>query len=800
MWVLLSVGAVLQGCNCNVTPFTGDAGDGGGSGGGAGAAVGGGSATGGGDVGGGAGGGSVAGGGGGSVAGGGGGSVAGGGGGSVAGGGGGSVAGGGGGSFAGGGGGSVAGGGGGGGGVIGGGAGGGGGGVLLDTYVCAGCPGAADTNPGTQLSPVLTIGQGLRNAQTISKTIVTVATTYMGTQTNYTEDVTMVAGVTLDGRWAVTPIGPLNTWTRNAARTVLNNTQASGLKFVAGARTTILDGFAVSLAPLSGMRVAGITITNSGPLLRDFSVVPPMAATTPVTSVGIDLVGGALVAVTPRFEGVSARHSSVTSGAATQSSVGLASANANIEAVFTDFTGGAGQVVSRGAHLIDSPTSFFQDDTFTAGASVTCFGFLAQGAVSGTVLERVSAMGCPRASGGSPVVASKSGFGAVFDACVVSPGGGPIFRGSSAAGGVVGGVGSIAVGAAALDGCNVLFQNSTFVGASSVPASGPGPEIGTAVACSYRGLRVASGADSRCGVVASNLTGGFAPAATTVGLACEGTCATLGAACRGSCEGVSTSDITGGMGLNMTHVLVLNSSPAIGRNRIGFGGNGTICPAGASVVGLELVNSAANVQNNFILGGPCAQAVGVNHTLVQRSDNSIPSASFQNNTIVATAGVPTGNSVSVGVRLGGSTSGPLLQGGVWRSNIIVAGPVSGAVTPTLYAFQETVDRDDPMELRNNLFFVITPSFSPPLYRDETTTTLTSSGAINALTDCVRAANLEGDPLFVSPASANYHITGGFGGSPARGAGTVLTMPTIDIDNDMRPNPAPTPDIGADEVP
>ena len=260
---------------------------------------------------------------------------------------------------------------------------------------------------------------------------------------------------------------------------------------------------------------------------------------------------------------------------------------------------------------------------------------------------------------------------------------------------------------------------------------------------------------------------------------------------------MSNNNITAATGANMTHVIVLNSSPGLVRNRIGFGGNGTFCPAGASVVGLELLGSASTVVNNIILGGPCAQATGVGQTLVQRSDNSVPSATLQNNTIVATSGNPALNTLSVGVRLGGPPGSiAALQGGTWRSNIIVAGPTTGA-SPTLFGFQEIGTNGDPLELRNNLFFVITPALMAPLYRDEATTTLTSSGAINLLTDTTRAANIEGDPAFLNAAIADFHITGS---SPARGAGTTLTAPVNDIDGDGRPNGGANPDIGADEVP
>ena len=777
MWVVLSVGALLPACACNVTPYDADAGEGGGAGGGGGASVGGG-----GGVTGGGGGGDDAG-----AVGGGGGDDAGalGGGGGAVGGGGGAVGGGGG--AVGGGGGAV----GGGGGAVGG----GGGTTLLDTFVCASCPGAADTNPGTMNSPLLTINQGLRNAQLIPKNTVTVATTHMGVATNYQEDVTMPAGVTLEGRWAVTSSGPANSWARTAARTTLIATQATGLKFTAGQRTTILDGFTVSQAALSGARVAGITISTSGPLLRDFAVVPPLASgTPPVESVGIDVVGGGLTSVAPRFEGVTGGHSSVSAGPGTQGSTALASSNALIDAVFTDFTAGSGQV-SRAVHFIDSPGSVLKDATLTAGTAVSCFGFLSQGPAGTMLLERVNATGCPRSSA-STLVTPRFGWGVVFDACMT--GGGAIVRNSTVSGGMVGGTGSTAVGAAALDGCAIRFEGGNYTGAAGVPSSGAGPETGTAIACSFRGVRNAAGVDSRCSVVGATLMGGFAPLARTVGLVCDGTCANAGAACRGSCEGVNTSDITAGNGATMVHLALLNSSPNVARNRIGFGGNGTQCPAGATVAGLELLGSASTVSNNIILGGPCAQAVGVNQTLVSRADNSVPSPLLQQNTIVPTTGTPVGNTVSVGVRLSGPPgSNQTLQGGIWRSNIITAGPVSGA-SPLIAAFAETGTTGDPAELRTNLFFALTPSLNPPLYFNEGTTMLTSAGTINNLNDTVRNGNLEGDPLFVGAATLNFHITQL---SPARAAGTNLATTTVDLDGDARPNPqGSNPDIGADEIP
>jgi hypothetical protein len=342
--------------------------------------------------------------------------------------------------------------------------------------------------------------------------------------------------------------------------------------------------------------------------------------------------------------------------------------------------------------------------------------------------------------------------------------------------------------------------SSSFTGASGAPPVGMGAERTVGLLCSFRSLSNLSGADSACTVVDSQVFGGMVSTAQSVGLACEGSCATGTAACRGSCTEIETSSITAGTGSSMTHLLLSHSSPTVFRNRIGYGGNGTICPMGASVVGISAVGTAASVTNNFILGGGCFTAVGVDHTLLLRADNSVPSPTFHSNTIVAS--LPTANpginGTSVGVQVNapvGSTVG--LQAGVWRNNIVYAGPVVGN-SATLFAFRETSTGADPTELSNNLFFTAGALSNPPLYQNEGTTTLTTPGAINGLMDCTSASNVSGDPQFVNVAVGDLHITSA---SPARGAGTANGAPAQDIDGQNRPNPlGSSPDIGADEVP
>lgn len=674
--------------------------------------------------------------------------------------------------------------------------------MTIDTYVCAGCPGAVDTNPGTQVSPVATIGQGIRNAQATTKPTVFVATTWMGTAMSYTEDVTMVEGISVQGRWAVMPVGPTVTWMRTAARGTLNDTQATGLKFPGGiTRATVFEGLSVRQAGLSGPRVAGITITSSSPLLRDFDVLPGSSATAqPTASVGVDVLGAALTTANPRLEGAATLVSTITAGAGLTSSSGLAGSLAQVDAQYVIFTAGAAATVTHGVVLADSPGTTIRNSSMSGGASPTCYGFLSQGAAGGSVVEASQATGCPRASGTASLI-SHTAAGLVFDAC----GGGsgvanPLVRQSTGTGGVVGGVGSTATGAAALDGCNVRFDtNSTFTGASGNPPSGTSAETSIGLTCSFRGLRTPLGTNSRCNVNASQVFGGYVSTARSIALACDGNCAAGNAACTGSCGEVVQNSMTAAQGASMTHLLISNSSPTVQRNRIGFGGNGTFCPAGASVTGVEIVGSSSSLVNNLVLGGPCLSAVGVNLTLVRRAgDMSIPSPTFHSNTIVASSpsSSPVVNGTSVGVRLNGTPGGlGALQAGVWRNNLFAAGPVAGP-SSTLFAFDETGTTADPTELSNNLFFVVTPSLNPPLYRNEGLTLITLPGGINMLLDTSAALNLSGDPAFVNPGIADYHLGAA---SPALAAGTATGAPAIDLEGDARPNPVGSlPDLGMDE--
>jgi hypothetical protein len=73
--------------------------------------------------------------------------------------------------------------------------------------------------------------------------------------------------------------------------------------------------------------------------------------------------------------------------------------------------------------------------------------------------------------------------------------------------------------------------------------------------------------------------------------------------------------------------------------------------------------------------------------------------------------------------------------------------------------------------------------------------LTTASAINALAGA--SGNLSGNPNFVNPAMGNFAPGSP---SPARGAGTLMGAPTVDLNGNPRPAPANSaPDIGCIEV-
>lgn len=702
-------------------------------------------------------------------------------------------------------------------------AGGAAGGTVIDAYVCGNCPGASDSNPGTPNSPVATIGRGIQNAIAANLPVVFVASRYNSAAHIYAEDITMVQGRSLEGRWSVTSGTGGLLWSRvsfTAPRTTLQNTAASGLKFPVGlTSTTFVDGFIVRQASVAANRLIGIQVNSSSPTLREISVQGPLlVGATPQESVGIDVLAGFAGPANPTITtGATMTRNTISPIGATTLSTGLLLNGASAQVSFTDFTGGPAGTASRGAYVTDGVGSTFTDSSFSGGLAQSCFGFFSQGQAGGVLLDRVTAIGCPRSSGTTGLV-PRLGYGVAFDACPLSPGGAnPIVRNSTASGGVTGGgANTAAVGGSATDGCDVRFEGtggvgtSTFTGLVQLPLAGQPPEVSVALICSYRGLRTTNGRDARCSVSGSTLFGG---SGTTVsrsyGLACEGSCANGTSACLGSCGEIQNNTITAQAGATMSHVIVTNASPQVRQNRIGFGGNGTNCVnPGTLVRGVETFGAGGAFVNNLILGGPCSTAIGVEQMLARRPDNSVPTTNFHSNTIGGSppfASAISSTFVSVGVSLIPTPGGPslALQSGTWRNNLIFAGPIVGGMGSRQAAFEERSATVDPLIVQNNLFHVFTggPVMPPlPLYVNEGSSVIGTASGINTLMDIVTGGNVVGDPLFTNPAFGDYSL--GNMASPASRAGTSTGAPTTDLTGtpNIRPNPIGTnPDIGCLEA-
>lgn len=683
-----------------------------------------------------------------------------------------------------------------------------GGGSQLDTWVCGTCPSASDSNLGTQASPLKTIGKGLANAVAASKSTVFIATVSEGAKPAvYSEDLTLVQGVTLQGRWSVSGAG---VWAHTAARTLIVNTSAFGVKALAGLTATAgIDGLAIQQGG-TGNRVAGLTVTNSAPKLNDFEVRPSSGAL-PNESVGVDIIGSSGLLARPTITGTGSDPVLLQPSAAKNSSVAISVVGGQVTLSQVVARGGDAGGTTGGLWATDLPNSSITNLTVTPGVAPTCLGVWLRGNVSGVVLDTVGAQGCA-VPGILSTVTPKNSVGLLFENCAQGGAVSPLVKNAALTGGVALGAGSLAMGAAAMNGCPVRFENSSISGASG-GSGGSGEENSVGLACSYKTLSGTPGIDSLCSVNASWVFGVTTASPVTpvnsIGLLCEGSCGTSNAACRGSCAEVTSSVFSAMVGSKtMAHVVVKDSSPSLRRNRLGTGTVGTTnalladCPLTAGIVGLSLTDSSSSVVDNFIVGGPCSSAIGVSYQLIRREgDNSVASATFHSNSIVSTVSnasiLP---SLSLGVDLTlGNGGGGALQGGVWRNNVIIAGPVGLSLGNVQYAFRESSKDADPAELRNNLLLASGVVSNPPLYRNENSSTLKTVTELNAMSDVNPCSgNFSGDPNFVNLAMGDLHLQSS---SICRGAGITTGEPPQDLDGDTRPTPANTnPDVGADEVP
>ncbi|MCA2980489.1 MAG: hypothetical protein INH37_19635 [Myxococcaceae bacterium] len=687
---------------------------------------------------------------------------------------------------------------------------GGGGAVMQSTYVCVTCPGAADTNTGMPTNPVRTITRGIQLAVTLGR-----PTVFVGGQSGstpvYSEDLTIPAGVTVQGRYVVSN----GTWARTGNRTLLINTVASGVKFAAGAtRTAGLDGLRVQSAGAVGgaADVTAIRVFNASPTLRDVQVDPATnSLPPPSTSAGISIAGGAglLVRPSPLITASALAPSAVTAGPATTTSAGIAVTNAAPEIEFTDALGGTALnagASSAGILLDGAVGTSVRDSTARSGASLACAGVASRGDASGIVLERIRAAGCLTAPGSGGPPPSQT-VGIAFTGC---PTGGlgatnPRVASSTARGGVAQGSNSFAVGVLAGNGCAPRIEdNPSLVGSEAVMII---PNLAAGVLCTHESRPGMSGANAAC-TVTNNRAGSTGDGIsagrglTSFGVACIGNCASGSAVCPGSCAEVSGNSVEGGVAAASAHLWVSQSSPRIARNTLGS--TNSTCGNGSSsvLIGLHLDGSASRVENNLVFGGECENVVGLEQVNVRRSgDNSTPAPDVHSNTILPVASTGGDSVTSIyGVLLRTqASSGPMVAAALrpYRNNIITAlGSASARA-----AFRENDVQSDPLVLENNDFWTgtVSPGGQPPLYVNEgVNPPLTGAGQINNLGSSLPFSTSMNN-LSQSPglSIATFRLTP-FSG--LRGAGTFLFAPLDDIDGQPRSQPVGTPpDVGCDET-
>ncbi|MER2561447.1 MAG: hypothetical protein ABTQ32_12025, partial [Myxococcaceae bacterium] len=675
-----------------------------------------------------------------------------------------------------------------------------------DTYVCLTCAGSNDANLGTQSNPFRTIGRGIAVAQQLGRPTVFVGAAN-GTNTTYAESLVIPAGIVVQGRWAVS--GAFN-WSRTGNRTTLLNLFPNGVTFAAGAgRSAGIDGFVIrsSGAVTGATAVAAVSIVDASPTVLDVQVEGPSTALPPpVTAAGISVsTSGSPTSVAfPRIAGVSAGNRSVvTAGPATTNSLGISVTNASAEVEFVNATGGAtngNTSVSVGIFLSNGRGTTIRTSSLASGTASqgTCAGVSSVGDSSNVVIEAVEARGCTGIPNGlNPPSAS---VGVTFTGCpAVSPGSvAPRLSGSTVQGGVAQGSSSYVVGVISNDGCGLNVDGNQISGSNAVLIV---PTTAAGVLCTHELVSGASGRNAPCRIANNrSITGGRSQQAS-IGLACIGNCAGSNAACTGSCTEVQNNQAVSGQDSRLVvHGFITQSSPRIARNT--FGGDTNSCNTQGSGInpvlyGLRLEGSASRVQNNLIQGGTCPAVTALEQVNAQRTaDLSVPAPDVHSNTLVPVAGVAGGtmNQAIIGVALRSALPSAMtsVPRGSYRNNIITAFGIANV----RFAFLEADSTTDPAVLENNDFWTgISITGMAPLYQNEGTTTLNSAGQINALNGGGVSSqnNLSNDPGF----GLNFRLTLF---SAMRGAGTVVSAPTDDIDGDRRPLPVNTaPDIGCDEV-
>ena len=622
----------------------------------------------------------------------------------------------------------------------------------IGTFVA---PGGSDLNPGTQLAPLATIGQGIVNALILQASTGESQSVYVaGDESHeYIEDVIMAPGVSIlggystDGNWDHDPM---------TNDTILRPSSNLGVQSVNSAidRDTVLDGFIIDAGTLSGpdSYVAALTIESGSPTISNNLIVGGKAAYCETIVV---LAGADPLLFGNQVHGRDCRQSNVVVMVdnADAEVVGNLIQGGQARMCIGVFMNGVGEVLVE-YNDIDGGQAGLGGSVITPGEALAA-GIGIDGASSRVTVAHNGIKGGMALDGVANVMGVSMGNCGESEVELNSN----VIHGGQATSLSFDEGGSMAYGVRVADSCPVQIVNNVEI----IGGEGSSTDMAIGIYCF---------SDSAC-VIDDNLAilgSAEAIASQAVGILCG----------SNSCASIQRNDyVMGGIAPSVTGLgLDDDTYPIVDRNTI-MGGIcseslGDICQGS----GLVLGGSGADVTNNIIFGGDCSSACGILQFFDYGQEPS-PQVNVNANYINAQ-----GQEQSFGLLLfPGNADTPV---GDYQNNIINAG--YGEKNAGVMEFGENAD---PRTFDHNN--VVGGTLG--VYLDEGKEFLVSIGQVNSLTDMQTGSNIRVYPDLVNEMPfGDFHLNPS---SQCIDAGTDSLAPDHDFEDDSRPQGQGV-DIGVDE--
>ena len=616
--------------------------------------------------------------------------------------------------------------------------------------------------PGSDVMPTSSITTAIANAIAIGGGVdVCVCDTAAAGASTYTENVTMVEGVSVLGGLDCTSWNGANLRTTN-----IQDVDADGVAFPAGITTaTVLSNMGVIGfdSAGAGAMTAAVTITDASPTLTNDVVVGGHAA----NAMGLRIVHTAAAASPVVMSGT---YTALGLPAGTTTAVSIEAATPHFTAVTIGgaIPSGPGTIptTAYGVHCTDcGGTTFMAGTIGTGGATTTGYGFYGGGNLAGLTMTSTSV------NGGQSTANGSASTGVRLESCM----GAPTFTTVNAQGGFS--------PQTATNTTHTAFWTS---GATCAPVVDGGTYRGCEVGVNCYGID----ADTSSPVVVRNvlpgaggapvgIIGSTATADVDVGLRCRG----------GACASITNSQINAGTlsrsGPTGVGLWLEGSNPTVDSCRITGPSGGAVMTGPPQFYGALIRGGAPTLTNNVIHDGTHAlRVISLIYDMTPSATGLVRGPIVANNTIDYNACVTCGPRVGLAF----FSNAPTTPSGTFRNNIIHSTALGGATSAVL----EANPNSDPLVFEHNALFDPTAAAGAGVYVDESTTAVNSTGGINALNGMgsMYSGNFVGD----CGVNGTFHIGGG---SLCLDTGTMTSCPAHDFEGDTRPQ-GPMCDIGADE--